>query len=375
VAIQEHSSGRFAGVVTSAPGARRSGPGQGLKPIAIVPAYKPESCLVQTVQALLASGRFATIVAVDDGSGQAYEPVFEALATLQVPILRHAVNLGKGMALRTAFNFVACHFPESAGVVTFDADGQHLVPDILAVADALTRAPGSLVLGSRAFGSDVPLRSKIGNLATRGVMRLLCGLRLADTQTGLRGIPGAFLPALLRLNTSGYDFELDMLVRSRYDALKIIEVPIATVYADGNRTSSFNPLLDSLKIYLVFLRFNLSSILSVVIDYAVFALLYTTTKNLLAAQAVARCAAGSVNYLVNRQFVFRSRRPHVLAVSLYVLLLFVMGGLAFVIISTLRDTFAVNVFAAKVLAEGALYGVSFVLQRDVVFPLPASDEG
>ena len=108
-----------------------------------------------------------------------------------VQLLRHAVNLGKGAALKTAFNYVLCAMPDAAGVVTADADGQHAPEDIARVAEALAAQPDALVLGARAFGADVPLRSRFGNIVTRGIMHALLGRKLADTQTGLRGIPAA----------------------------------------------------------------------------------------------------------------------------------------------------------------------------------------
>ena len=46
----------------------------------------------------------------------------------------------------------------------------------------------------------------------RAVMGALVGQHVSDSQTGLRGIPFALLPSLLRLEANGYDFELDMLI-------------------------------------------------------------------------------------------------------------------------------------------------------------------
>ena len=105
---------------------------------------------------------------VDDGSGPGFRDIFASVAEFpKVQVLRHAVNLGKGAALKTAFNHVAVHLPGPGGVVTADADGQHHPDDIERVARRLERHPDSLVLGSRSFGKDVPLRSRFGNIATR----------------------------------------------------------------------------------------------------------------------------------------------------------------------------------------------------------------
>src|SRR5262249_16001168 len=163
----------------------------------------------------------------------------------------HAVNLGKGQALKTAFNHYLLRCPQdSVGVVTADADGQHLPADVLRVAETLERGPATLVLGSRGFEGAVPARSRVRNVPTRLILRWLIGRSVRDTQTGLRGIPRRFLPELLAMEAGRYEFELDMLIRATEERIPIAEIPIETVYG-GPAQSHFNPLRDSLRIYFV----------------------------------------------------------------------------------------------------------------------------
>src|SRR6516162_7051666 len=95
----------------------------------VIPAYRPSAGLIDLVQQL--SSRAPAIVIVDDGSGPEFRDVFaRAAAVPNVQLHRHAVNLGKGAALKTAFNHVLCSMPDVVGVVTADADGQHHPDDI-----------------------------------------------------------------------------------------------------------------------------------------------------------------------------------------------------------------------------------------------------
>ena len=158
------------------------------------------------------------------------------------------------------------HFPDLVGVVTGDADGQHHPDDIEAVARRLEQHPDSLVLGSRSFGKDVPLRSRFGNIATRKIMHALLGQKLTDTQTGLRGIPATLLPKLLRTESTGYEFELDVLIAAHQLEIPMLEEPIRTIYEEGNKSSHFNPIVDSMKIYFVLLRFGSVSAMTALID-------------------------------------------------------------------------------------------------------------
>ncbi len=202
----------------------------------------PAERLLRLVAALSA-GSIPAIVLVDDGSGPRYADTFRRAAEYpRVRLVRHAVNLGKGAALKSGFNEALCTFPHLQGVITADADGQHHPEDILQVADRLAAQPDRLVLGTRAFHGDIPLRSRIGNRITRGVMHALVGRRISGGQTGLCGIPAALLPHLLRMETNGCDFEMDMLIAVRKHAILIDELPIRTNYEQGDRQRRFNPL-------------------------------------------------------------------------------------------------------------------------------------
>lgn len=234
-----------------------------MKPPVIIPAYQPGPELEPLVKALLSDGQ-TNVILVDDGSSPGRAAVFSALRGLpRVHLLKHPVNLGKGQALKTAFAYFLNKFPaEAPGVVTADADGQHLAGDIAAVRDSLCGNPAALCLGTRRFKGVVPARSLFGNTMTRTVFRVFSGKAINDTQTGLRGIPGTFLPELLKVRANGYAFELEMLLLAVRSGLRIIEVPIETVYLPGNTSSHFHPLLDSIRIYSVFLRFAASALLS-----------------------------------------------------------------------------------------------------------------
>ncbi len=339
-----------------------------VRPVGLIPAYKPEAVVVDIARGLMASGVVQALAVVDDGSGEGHEHIFAALGEIPgTTLLRHYVNLGKGAALKTGINHIACAYPDAVGIVTLDADGQHLLEDVVKIAQGLEKAPDRLVLGSREFDTDVPLRSRFGNAVTRGVMRVCGGVKLKDTQTGLRGIPRAMFPALLNLKTSHYDFELDMLLKSKEQGVAIQEIAIQTVYFDQSRGSHFNPFLDSFKIYLVFLRFNLSSIVSVVIDYTIFSTFFALFGNLFASQFAARFSAGVVNYQVNRRFVFKSDRSHKAALTLYFIALAGMGLLSYGLIHLMDTRLGINIYLAKVFAESLLYVASFVVQREIVF--------
>src|SRR6266568_3973661 len=145
--------------------------------VVLIPAFNPGSSLLDTVEDLAGLG-FRDFVVVNDGSQPESEWIFERLAAREgCVVLRHAVNLGKGRALKAGLNHFLLHFPDHRGVVTVDADGQHTAQDAAVVACAVQERPQQLILGSRTFSGKVPLRSRAGNLITRNVIGLLTGRR------------------------------------------------------------------------------------------------------------------------------------------------------------------------------------------------------
>ncbi len=337
-------------------------------PVVIVPAYQPDPRLVGLVTALVDDPGQHVIV-VDDGSSKEHEPTFNKLAELpRVHLVRHAVNMGKGQALKTAFNhFLTTFDADCAGVVTADADGQHLLDDIRKVRAALERDPAALCLGTRNLRQKIPWKSKVGNTLTRLVFRVLIGRALEDTQTGLRGVPRSFLPELLGVRSSGYEFELDMLVLAVRRRMVIHELPISTVYEDNNRSSHFHPIRDSLKVYFVFLRFLTLSLVTAGLDLVAFTVTYMGSSNILASTAAARVVAGTFNFYVARRLVFRSRGAPQTEFLKYVLLVVCLMAVSYGLLTGLVVFLGLGVFVAKIVAETTLFVASFAVQRVLVF--------
>src|ERR1017187_1398090 len=281
-----------------------------VQPVFLIPAYKPSAGLVDLVRDLSGRG-MASILLVDDGSGPEFRAIFEEAAQFPgVEVLRHAINLGKGAALKTGINHALCVFPGLIGIVTADADGQHHPEDIERVAASLREHPDALV----------PLRSRFGNILTRRLMQTLIGSKLQDTQTGLRGIPAGLAARLLRVEARGYEFELEMLIVAHQSGVAVVEVPIRTIYEPGNKSSHFNPLTDSMKIYFVLLRFSSVSLMAAVLDNLIFSLVWRRTGHILGAQVVARLGAVVFSYSMVRARVFASREAHRVLLPKYLLL-------------------------------------------------------
>jgi len=285
----------------------------------------------------------------------------------RVHVLAHAENLGKGASLKTGLDYIASAFPGSAGVVTADADGQHSPADIVRVAEQLAGNPQALVLGARRFDGATPLRNRLGNQLSRLAVGLVVGRWLKDTQTGLRGIPRRLFDRLQAIPSSGYEFELNMLIAAKHAGCAFAETPIQTIYLSGNRSSHFDPLWDSMRVYFVLVRFGLVSVGTAVLDNTVFLGLFSLGGGLLLSQGGGRLAGMIFQYSAARRAVFLSYETHRKTLPKYVLLAAASGTASYLSIRWLWDVAGVGVLPAKLLAETALFFVNFAVSRDFVF--------
>jgi len=337
----------------------------------LIPAYKPSVDLLSLVRNLITLG-FAHIVVVDDGSGPDYTGIFASLAS-DTTVLWHEQNRGKGRALKTGLGYIYKHLPGSGGVITCDADGQHKPSDIQKVAEAFLAHPDALVLGSRAFDKDVPLRSALGNTVTRSVYYLASGVRLRDTQTGLRAFPRSMIPGLLELEGERYEFEINMLLHAARDRMPIREVDIETVYLDGNHASHFRTIRDSAIVYKQIFKFSLSSFGCFLIDCAVLFLLKWILHGvdsglaLLVSVVGARAISSYVNYVLNRNVVFRKNGKN--AVLKYYALVLCILGMNYALLYVLNILAGFPLFWAKIVTEFVLFLVSYNVQKRLIFTI------
>ncbi len=346
----------------------------------VIPSLNPDEKLTALL-ADLREASFEHIVLVNDGSDASCDDYFEtARQRYGCTVLTHAVNQGKGRAMKTAFHHILTAMPQCTVAVTVDADGQHRVADIAAVAKETAAHPDTLVFGCRDFSpatTGVPARSRFGNVLTSRLLRLLCGITLSDTQTGLRGFSAQAMRLFLSTKGERYEFEMNMILDAKEHGLPLREVPIETVYIEDNRSSHFNPLKDSLRIYAVFAKFIAASLASFAVDIVLYMLFLSLLSGVLPllrrettiviAVFVARVLSALFNFTVNRRSVFKSQekagrslwRYAVLCVAQVTVSAFATGGLY--ALTRFGETFW------KLVVDIVLFLVSFRIQRGWVF--------
>ena len=210
----------------------------------LIPAYKPDHIMIELLTNLKKEG--FDIVVVNDGSGPDYDKVFEE-AKQYALVLTQDRNRGKGAALRFGFSYINLNPNDHKYVITCDSDGQHSIKDVVRIYDRLQQTD-NVVFGCRKFDKSVPKRSRNGNFMSRLCRTLITKDYIGDDQCGLRGFPINMLYNMVSLDGDHYEYEMNVVCTLQIKKMKIEELPIETIYLDGNSSSHFRPNLDTFRI-------------------------------------------------------------------------------------------------------------------------------
>lgn len=211
------------------------------KILAIIPALNAERTLPPVIRTT--RGHVEDVLVVDDGSR---DRTGDAARGEGATVLRHEKNRGKGGALKTGFAYAIEKGYD--GVITLDADGQHLPAEIGKILDCWRQTGADLVIGGRAhlFDRMIP-RRRIANRFSAWSIAWASGSKVTDSQSGFR-FYSAHLLRSVELHTDGFDMESEVIVRAGRAGCRIVTTPVDLGFVDGQSTSHYLPVRDTLKI-------------------------------------------------------------------------------------------------------------------------------
>lgn len=215
------------------------------KTVILIPSYEPDPRLIE-LSRIFSEMEFDVLI-INDGSDSKFDYIFEE-AKKYAQYDGYTVNQGKGNAMKYGYSVIKEHFPDAKYIITCDGDGQHSPRDVQRVYERLVEED-ELVFGVRYFGKDVPFRSKFGNYVSRLIRNTLTKQYIADDQCGLRGFPIRYLPDLIALEGSRYEYEMNQMVVFQLKHYRIIQLPIEVIYENGNPTSHFKVIRDTGRIH------------------------------------------------------------------------------------------------------------------------------
>ena len=343
----------------------------------VIPSYEPDEKLAGVVTELIERG-FRDVIVIDDGSSEGSKKYFDPVRDLpECTLLVHEVNRGKGAALKTAMEYFTANRADKLGIVTADGDAQHSGEDIEAVAAALCETPDTFIIGARDFDlPQVPKRSRTGNKLTSFIFRTGVGMKITDTQSGLRAIPASAMDAMIAVKGDRYEYETNALLALKKNRIPYREIPISTVYIDENATSHFRVVRDSVVIYANILRYAASSLICAGVDNLVFFILSLIFKPepegwlIFGLVVAARAVSAALNYTINRRLVFggeKSGRSVVRYFTLVAIIVALSAGLTKLLSMLFGARAAILQTVIKIIVDVGLFIASYKIQKKWVF--------
>jgi len=217
-----------------------------MKRIILIPSYEPDNKLIKLVNDL--NKEEVDIIVINDGSNETFNNIFKSIEN-KVHLISYEDNKGKGYALKEGLKYIKDKYKEDYLIITMDSDGQHTIKDAKRLIEYIENNQNVLAIGKRLRDKKIPLRSKIGNGITKFVFFLTTGVKVYDTQSGLRCFTDKLIDYMLNVDGNRFEYEMNVLMMCAKNKIKMKEIVIETIYIDNNSGSHFNKFKDSYLIY------------------------------------------------------------------------------------------------------------------------------
>lgn len=207
----------------------------------IIPVYNEEKVIQGVIQSILKE--FKYVVCVNDGSRDASS---KAIAKTKAFLVEHPINMGQGAALQTGIEF-ARQLPVDY-FVTFDADGQHRIKDVIKMLKKITTGKYDIILGTRFKGSTTGMKASKRVLLKAGIKfsNALSGLKLTDTHNGLRLFNRKVAEEIqITLPDMSHASEIvEIIAAKKY---RYVEIPVTIDYTEYSKAKG-QPVINAVNI-------------------------------------------------------------------------------------------------------------------------------
>ena len=242
--------------------------------------------------------------------------------------------------------------------------------DVLVVYGAMQEEPEALVLAERENPSGNGGFERAAYAIIRVLFTIVQGRAVHDMHSGVRGIPGQYLPVFYDMPGSDRDFLLGQIMALRRLNIRLVQCKAVTQGESSAAHSVKELLKDIVKVAMLFLKFVSSSLMSAVVDIGVYTLmLHLATDSLFVSSATARVISSLFNFTFNQSVVFKQNSPQSRWVSMfkYYILVVLLWTVDYLGLLLLVRVLGLNRILAKVIIGAIVYAISFTTQRDVVF--------
>lgn len=345
----------------------------------IIPAYRPNQSLIRFVRNLN-DRNVRDIVIVDDGSGETFRNIFAQLYNeYGCTIIEHAVNLGRGRALKSGFNaLLSRRDPNMIGCVITDCYGSYSTEDVTRIIDGLEKNSNKLIIGARILDESLMSKSsRVGNKVQRKSYHSLLGINVTDCQSVLRAIPVDYMQKLMNTSGEGYVFDTNMIIDTKKYNVGVMEIPVKTRYSQRRTHQEMRTFKDNFPIYLTFAKYIFTSVAASIVDIILFTILCKILVNIKAinvasmyvaiSTALARLVSATINYRLNYKLVFQTNSAQGKTFAKWVILCVIQMAMSATAVSMLHSFIGGEEVLYKIPVDFALFFFSYYFSREFVY--------
>ena len=339
-----------------------------------IPTKEASSGLLPLLKDLKRNG-YQHIVIVDDGCDKSRGWIFEEARTnYECDIIHHVIHLGKGRSLKNAFNYILRHYSDKAGIITVDDAGRHCIEEVNRCVEVMNAYPDDLILGCRDFkNKEFSKLSRLANKLSRKLIKILTGIDVADAMTGLRGMNMELAKRMLTVEGEQLDYEINMLLESKEKNISIQDFPITVEYQGQELSSSYTPLTYSIKPYLVFMKYTITSIVATVFDFLIFSTAVASLKwvipvyYIIVSTIIARVCSSLINFYLSKNAVFKNDESAAPMMVRFFSLAGIQMILSAVLVTLIYRVLPITETVVKIIVDSALFVTFYPMQREWVF--------
>lgn len=213
----------------------------------VIPAYNEEKKIDLLLKKISNLFPLRNVLVVDDGSTDDTPSIAK---NARVNLISHHTNMGKGMALKTGFEFAIKNGYHA--VITMDSDLQHDPSEIPKFLKTYKES-GDLIIGTRHPSiKEMPFIRFMVNHTTSLVASLLSGTRVRDSQSGYRLLKTDLLRNI-DIETYRFQTETEIIVKAARLGYEVKEIPVQTLYLNETK-SHINPVIDTIRFIILSIK-------------------------------------------------------------------------------------------------------------------------
>jgi glycosyltransferase involved in cell wall biosynthesis len=206
----------------------------------VIPVYNEEKVIrgvINSIPKKIKGIKKISIITVNDGSTDDSAGQIKKTKALLVNL---PFNLGIGLATSTGIE--AGRILGTDILVTMDGDGQHDPRDIPKLIAPILSDRCDLAIGARLINrNDMPVLKRFGNWLMNAITYIFSGIWVKDSQSGMKALSKKALGEI-EIKTSGYELCSEIIILAKKEGLRIVEVPIRTIYSEHSMRKGQNPL-------------------------------------------------------------------------------------------------------------------------------------